>query len=175
MNVLFLDQYSALGGGQRCLLDIVEETLARNWAATVALPGDGCFAEALRRMDVDVVSIPCGPYRSERKAAVDVLRFGSDFAAQYRLLRGLMRTGRFDLVYVNGPRLLPAAVAAHQAIPILFHAHSLPLQRTARMRCRSASRDFRCCRCRVLPVRCRRIPTLGIPAVDACGSEWRSG
>ncbi len=131
MNVLFLDQYSALGGGQRCLLDTVEETLARNWAATVALPGDGCFAEALRGMDVDVVSIPCGPYRSERKAAVDVLRFGSDFATQYRLLRGLMRTGRFDLVYVNGPRLLPAAVAAHQAIPILFHAHSLPLQRTA--------------------------------------------
>src|SRR3954454_3789656 len=120
MNVLFLDQYSTLGGGQRCLLEIVEETLARNGAATVALPGDGSFAEALRRIDAEVVSIPCGPYRSERKAGVDVLRFGSDFAAQYRFLRGLVRTVPFDLVYVNGPRLLPAAVAAHQSIPLLF-------------------------------------------------------
>src|ERR1044072_7596623 len=102
MNILFVDQYSELGGGQRCLLDIVEETLARKWSATVALPGDGSFTEALHNMGIEVASIPCGPYRSERKTMGDVLRFGSDLTTQYRLLRRLIRNGRFDLLYVNG-------------------------------------------------------------------------
>ena len=29
-----------------------------------------------------------------------------------------------DLVYVNGPRLLPAAALARLRVPVLFHAHS---------------------------------------------------
>src|SRR5256885_17159324 len=51
MKILFLDQFSDLGGAQRCLLDLLPAVLERGWLAHVAAPGDGCLrprAENLR-------------------------------------------------------------------------------------------------------------------------------
>jgi glycosyltransferase involved in cell wall biosynthesis len=131
MNILFADQFSGLGGGQRCLLDVIEEAVSRGWRATVALPGEGPFADAVRRAGAGIIPVPCGPYRSGRKTLRDVLRFSSDVAGQYLRLRTALRDSRCDLVYVNGPRLLPAAAAAKKQVPLLFHAHSRPAQRAA--------------------------------------------
>src|SRR3954453_7733900 len=102
MRILFLDQFSDPGGGQHCLLDVIEETVSRGWFATVALPGDGPFVDAVRRLGVEVIRVPCGPYRSERKSLWDILRFGSDLVWQYRGLRSALGKSDFDLMYVNG-------------------------------------------------------------------------
>lgn len=121
MDVLFLDQFSELGGAQKCLVDLLPEIEARGWRASAALPGQGPLVQLLRARNVQVHPIPCGPYRSGNKSIADILRFTRDVQDQVGVLRQLS----FDLLYVNGPRLLPgAAIAFGNRAPVLFHAHS---------------------------------------------------
>jgi glycosyltransferase involved in cell wall biosynthesis len=121
MDVLFLDQFSELGGAQKCMLDLLPEIERLGWRASAALPGDGPLVKLLRARNVAVHKIPCGPYRSGSKSISDMLRFTRDLRRQVNLLRPL----NFDLLYVNGPRLLGgAAIAFGNRTPVLFHAHS---------------------------------------------------
>ncbi|MGD0302521.1 MAG: glycosyltransferase family 4 protein [Bryobacteraceae bacterium] len=121
MDVLFLDQFSELGGAQKCLLDLLPAIEERGWRASAALPGDGPLVKLLRERNVQVHPIPCGPYRSGSKSIGDMLRFRRDVLQQVSVLRQL----KFDLLYVNGPRLLAgAAMAYNSERPVLFHAHS---------------------------------------------------
>jgi glycosyltransferase involved in cell wall biosynthesis len=121
MNILFLDQFSELGGAQRCLLDLLPAINDNGWRATAALPGRGPLLDKLRAQKIEVLEIPCGPYQSGRKGGADMVRFARDVRAQVSLLRPRQP----DLVYVNGPRLLAAAALAFAGrAPVLFHAHS---------------------------------------------------
>lgn len=124
MNILFLDQYSDLGGAQACLLDLMPAIRDRGWVAHAAVPGGGPLVERLRATGVVVHEIRCGRYRPGTKGLADFLRFPFDIARQTRTIRRLLDQTRFDLVYVNGARLLPAAAIAVQGrAPMVFHAH----------------------------------------------------
>lgn len=124
MNVLFLDQFSEMGGAQRVLLDTVAAVRELGWNAHAAVPGDGPLVKQLERRGVVVTRIPCGPYSSGKKSGLDVLKFALDLPRQTRALLDLSGPNHFDLVYVNGPRLLPSAALGVGA-PVLFHAHSV--------------------------------------------------
>ncbi|HLH00016.1 MAG TPA: glycosyltransferase family 4 protein [Bryobacteraceae bacterium] len=133
MNVLLLDQFGELGGAQRVLLDTVAAAQQRGWGVWAALPATGPLSGLLRSRGVAVVRIPCGPYNPGTKDLRDLLRFLLDLLRQVRLIRSLVKRTRFDLIYVNGPRVLPAAaLAAHAPARVLFHAHSHIGQRLAR-------------------------------------------
>src|SRR5579872_5171028 len=71
MEILFLDQFSVMGGAQICLLDVLDAVEKRDWHAHVALPGDGPLAEQVRSRGLAVDKIPCGPYRSGSKSLGD--------------------------------------------------------------------------------------------------------
>ena len=103
MNILFLDQFREPGGAQQCLRDLLPAVEARGWTATVAAPGDG--------------GIRLGPFHSGRKSIRDVILF----ARQMPALRREIEKRPADLIYVNGPRLLPAVPAGR---PVIFHCHS---------------------------------------------------
>jgi glycosyltransferase involved in cell wall biosynthesis len=103
MNILFLDQFREPGGAQQCLRDLLPAVEARGWQATVATPGDG--------------GIRLGPFQSGRKSIRDVILF----ARQAPALRREIARMPADLIYVNGPRLLPAVPAGR---PVIFHCHS---------------------------------------------------
>lgn len=120
MTILLLDQFGELGGAQLCLLDLVPALRERGWDVRAALPGDGELVRRLRRLDVPVGQIACGPYHNGRKSFTDVIRFLRDIAVTARRLSGA------GLIYVNGPRLLPAVAAARVNCPVVFHAHSFP-------------------------------------------------
>ena len=124
MNILFLDQYSDLGGGQRCLLDLLPAVRARGWRAHLAAPGNGRLCEEAARLDATVDEIACGPYRAGRKSMRDILRFAREAGPLRARIRELAERYRADLVYVNGPRVLPAAAGAVRDRPLLFHCHS---------------------------------------------------
>lgn len=124
MNILFLDQYSDLGGAQACLLDLMPAIRDRGWAAHAAVPDGGPLVERLRATGVIVHEVHGGGYRPGTKRLADFLRFPFDIARQTRAIRRLFDQTRFDLVYVNGARLLPAAAIAVQGrAPVVFHAH----------------------------------------------------
>jgi glycosyltransferase involved in cell wall biosynthesis len=120
MRVLVLDQFSELGGAQRCLLDLMPALLARGWEVRVLLPCDGPLMARLRDFGIAVVPVRCGPYSSGRKTLRDAIRFAGD----YRAITRAVAEHSADLIYVNGPRMLPAAAHACGGTPLLFHSHS---------------------------------------------------
>lgn len=125
MNVLLADQFSELGGAQRCLLDLAPEMADRGWNLFAAVPGRGPLVSKLRTLGARVFEIPCGPYRSGAKSAGDALRFSMDAARQARLFRNMIDRHRIEAVYANGPRIWPAVgLASRGRIPVLFHAHN---------------------------------------------------
>ena len=131
MNVLLLDQFSELGGAQRMLLDLLRAIRERGWTAALAAP-PGKLCDQVRALGFDAVSIPCGPYSSGRKSVVDLWRFAFETPRLARRIRELAAQFNPELVYINGPRLLPAAAVARLTQPVLFHAHIGVSQITAR-------------------------------------------
>jgi glycosyltransferase involved in cell wall biosynthesis len=131
VNVLFLDQFSALGGAQRCLLDLLPAVEQRGWKARVAIPSGGPLVEVLRARPIEVDELPCGPYTCGTKSAADLLRFAVDLPRQTAAIAHSIKCA--DLVYVNGPRLLiAAALATRGRVPLVFHAHHRIEQNSAR-------------------------------------------
>ena len=116
MKILFLDQFSELGGGQLCLLDLLPRS---GWEAHAAAPGNGPLLDRLARLGVVVHRLSLGSYTAGRKSLRDALRFASDRRVVAREIRELVERIAPDVVYVNGPRLMPLVEG-----PVVFHAHN---------------------------------------------------
>jgi len=122
MNILFADQFGELGGAQQCLLDLLPAVKARGWAAYAAVPR-GELATRLAAAGVPVEPLEIGAYPPGRKSLGDAIRFAWTLPRMARQLRRSIDAHRIDLLYVNGPRLLPAASLTGD-LPMVFHAHS---------------------------------------------------
>jgi glycosyltransferase involved in cell wall biosynthesis len=122
MKLLLLDQFSDPGGAQQCLLELLPPLRAAGWTGLVGMPGDGVVFRRVEAEGFGTERIACGPYASGRKSAGDIGRFLVDTP---RLARHIRRMAEgMDLVYLNGPRLLPPAALAGLRQPVIFHAHS---------------------------------------------------
>ncbi len=135
MNILFLDQYSDLGGAQQCLLDLIPAAQSAGWNVTCAAPGSGRLVEKLRALGVTVHSLPTIPLAAGPKSPHDFVRFAFGLPPLAHRISQLARHTEAHLLYVNGPRLLPAAawVARRAGCPLLFHCHNHLSQRSAAM------------------------------------------
>ncbi|MFB3920979.1 MAG: glycosyltransferase family 4 protein [Terriglobia bacterium] len=123
-RVLFLDQQAWRAGGQRVLEDVLD-ALRDDVDPIVALPEDGPFAAALREKDIPTMTCPLGSYRPGRKSLGEMLAFPiRSLLCGLRLARVIERQG-IQLVYINGPRCLPAGVLAAWLTGRLsiFHLH----------------------------------------------------
>jgi glycosyltransferase involved in cell wall biosynthesis len=124
MRLLLLDQFSDPGGAQHGLLDLLAACRERGWSAVAGLPGDGPLFERVRSFGFPAEHIDCGPYASGRKTFADAGRFLTGTPRLARQIRQLADSIDAGLVYLNGPRLLPAAALAGLRRPVVFHAHS---------------------------------------------------
>ena len=124
MKVLLLDQFSDPGGAQQCLLDLLPAMHERGWEVMAGLPGNGDLIGRFNALEVPTGSLNCGPYASGRKSLTDAARFLVESPGLIRQIEGMANQFKPDLVYVNGPRLLPAAALADLRTPIVFHSHS---------------------------------------------------
>ncbi len=122
MRLLILDQFSDPGGAQQALVDLLPAIRERGWEAAVGMPSDGPLFDQIGALGFETARIDCGPYRSGRRSPADALRFLSGTPRLARQVRLLAERTRADLVYVNGPRLLPAV--AGMRVPVVFHSHS---------------------------------------------------
>ena len=124
MNILCLDQFGELGGAQRCLLELIPAMTNRGWRVCVAAPS-GELVQRAAESGVETSTLRCGPYASGRKTPADMVRFAVETPRLARDIGRLTKRFKTDLIYVNGPRVLPAAaLAARRGIRILFHSHS---------------------------------------------------
>jgi len=129
MRLLLLDQFSDPGGAQQSLLELLHAIRRRGWKALVALPGAGEIFQQVRALGFETARVDCGPYSSGKKSPGDVARFLAQTPRLARQIRKLTRDFQADRIYINGPRLLPAAALARlgfhlQGCPAVFHAHS---------------------------------------------------
>jgi glycosyltransferase involved in cell wall biosynthesis len=124
MTVLFLDQFSELGGAQLCLLDLLRGVRSRGWNASVAVPGNGALRRRIEELGIPVHSLDLSAYSLGQKRPRDVARFLCDQPKLIFAIRRLVTSTAASVVYVNGPRVLPAVSAAHTAVPVLFHSHN---------------------------------------------------
>jgi glycosyltransferase involved in cell wall biosynthesis len=118
MKILFLEQFSELGGGQRNLLDLLPAVVARGWKAVVAAPGTGPLFERARAAGAETLAIPLGNYSNSRKSAMDAARFPIDTI----LLSRWIARQDCDLIGVGGARLLPAVAMAARGRRVIFQA-----------------------------------------------------
>src|SRR5271165_6741081 len=127
MKILLVDQFSGAAGGQQCLIDLVPGLVGRGWSVHAAIPSGGTLGQRLSELSVSVREFPPLDYGNGRKTARDVFRFPVDTLHLARMIR----QENADIVYANGPRVLPAAALA--AENLVFHAHSLVPQTAARI------------------------------------------
>ena len=118
MRILFLDQFSELGGGQRCLLDLLPAIRERGWSALVAAPGSGPLLEQAAAAGADTARIEMGTYHSGSKTAGDA---GSFIIDTMRLEKWIAKQAA-DIVFVSAPRPLIAAAMGARGRPVIFHA-----------------------------------------------------
>jgi glycosyltransferase involved in cell wall biosynthesis len=141
-RLLILDQFCQLGGAQRCLLDLLPAFVEAGYVTHLAVPGDGPFPDAARSCGAMVHSIPCGAYASGQKSWTDAARFTVDLPRQALRIASLVSKHRIDLIYVNGPRLLPATALGARGRPVVFHAHSIVAQESVARLTRWALRSL---------------------------------
>ena len=125
MNILLLDQFSDLGGAQLCLLDLLPAMQGRGWRPVVAAPGDGDLLRRAKAAGAIATRIACEPYSSGTKTPNDIVRFAIELPRLKRQIRHLMQQYQTELLFINGPRIVPAATwAVEPRMPVLFHCHS---------------------------------------------------
>ena len=132
MRILFLDQFSDPGGAQQVLLELLPAIHRRGWEALVGMPGEGDLFRRVRSLGFEASPVTCGPYRSGKKSPVDAIRLMAQLPRLAMQIRDLAHRIGPDLIYINGPRLLPAATLAALRAPVLFHSHSYVLPGAAR-------------------------------------------
>ncbi len=123
-KILFLEQQSWLSGAQRVLESVLEAT-AERYDPIVAFPGDGPFRTKLADHNIQTLTYPLGFYQTGQKSRSEMLGFaGRSLLCALKLVTVIRKQG-VELVYINGPRCLPAGVLAARLTgrPALFHLH----------------------------------------------------
>ena len=123
-KILFLEQQSWLSGAQRVLESVLEAT-GEDYRPIVAFPGDGPFRTKLADQNIQTLTYPLGFYQTGRKTRSEMLGFAGRSLFCALKLMTLIRRQDVGLVYINGPRCLPAGVLAARLTgrPALFHLH----------------------------------------------------
>ena len=139
MNILLIDQFGEMGGAQRCLVEAAMGFVERGWRVHALVP-DGPIHHALTPYCAEVRALPCGPFASAAKTARDALRFACQLPVQALEIGRAAARNRIDVIYVNGPRVLPAAALRCAGRPLIYHAHWMVPQRSAALLTRLALR-----------------------------------
>jgi len=86
LRILFVDQFSDLGGAQLCLRDVLLEAHSLGWQAEVMAPGAGPLLDFARGLGFPVQRVPIARYSNGAKTTSDILRLGVDVIRSARLL-----------------------------------------------------------------------------------------
>jgi len=123
-KILILEQQSWCGGAQR-VLDAVLSSIGQDFEAVVAFPERGPFSTALQERHIETLTLPLGKYPPGKKSYRDMMAFAFRTFFCTVKITSIIHRKRISLVYINGPRCLPAGVMAAWLMrrPSLFHLH----------------------------------------------------
>ena len=123
-KLLIFEPLSNIAGGQMVLINLLP-FLVREFSVTVVLPKAGPLRDRLTALGIKSIIINPGSYSLVKKNIFQVLKYL--FYLPVFLIRSSLLIKNFDVIYVNGARLLPAVVGADFLFrrPIIWHSHSL--------------------------------------------------
>ena len=78
MNLLCVDQFSDLGGGQRSLLDLLPSFTQRGWSVSIAAPGGGLSKLCWKKTAIPVHEIICGSYSIVKKPIAEIVKYACE-------------------------------------------------------------------------------------------------
>jgi glycosyltransferase involved in cell wall biosynthesis len=128
-----------MGGAQRCLVEAAMGFAERGWEVHALAPS-GPIHQALIPCCAQVRALPCGPFASAAKTVNDAVRFAWQLSLQAAEIARTATRRRIDVIYVNGPRILPGAALGRAGRPLVYHAHWMVPQRSAASLARAALR-----------------------------------
>ena len=123
-KLLIFESISYIAGGQGVLLNLLPY-LIKEFAVTVVLPENGLLKDKLDELGVSVIFINPGSYTLGQKNIWQIIKYvWFSLAICWRVF---LLAKKFDLIYINSARWLPAVVWSDflACRPIFFHNHSL--------------------------------------------------
>jgi glycosyltransferase involved in cell wall biosynthesis len=126
-NILFLEQFSKLSGGQFVLLSIIDGLNRSIINPIVVLPEIGDLSKELDKRRVEYVCLPIGEYSAGKKPWTEIIKMlFSSFWLTFLVVR-LIKAKKIQVVYANAPRtFLWGTLAAKLAgVLVVWHIHSL--------------------------------------------------
>lgn len=126
-NILFLEQFSNISGGQKMLLSMVSGLDKSKFTSMVAIPGKGELSDELDRIGIKYFIIPVGSYSAGKKNIFDAISLIFRSAMLVPITYRLIKNNGIDIVYCNAPRtFLWGTIAAKLAgKPVVWHLHSI--------------------------------------------------
>src|SRR5688572_9713199 len=123
-TILFLEQQSWLGGAQR-VLEATLDSVGGIYDCLATFPDRGSFRAALEHRNVETMDLPIGNYSPGRKSLFEMAAFAWRSVYCGLKLASIIRRRKVALVYINGPRCLPAGIlgAWLSSRPTIFHLH----------------------------------------------------
>lgn len=123
-TIVFLEQQSWPGGAQR-VLEATLDSVEREYERIVAFPDKGPFRSTLEERGIETLTLPVGIYRPGRKSPFEMIGFAWRSLYCGMKLAAFIRKRKATLVYINGPRCMPAGVVAAWLTrkPAIFHLH----------------------------------------------------
>lgn len=123
-RVIMLDQFGAIGGGQRILLDLVNALRARGWITHLLCPAGPLAQEGRKRgAQVHIIALP--DMQSGHKSILSMFHAWMASRRIARAHRALALSA--DLIIVNGPRTLAIARTWVRSLgkPAVVYLHGL--------------------------------------------------
>ena len=129
--IMFLDQQGWLGGAQR-VLEATLDSVASEYDCVVAFPEWGSFRSFLVAKGVETIDLPVGSYEPGRKSLWAMASFACRSLYCGLKLSLVVRKKDIALIYINGPRCLPAGTLAAWLTgrPAIFHLHLILTRKT---------------------------------------------
>ena len=102
--IIFIDQYSGLSGGQRVLLQIVNQITKLGYSCIVILPEKGPLTMELEGIGVRCLYLPMGHYSIGQKNIIEMIIYLLRLPRLTIRLYNIIRRSNASLVYANGAR-----------------------------------------------------------------------
>jgi len=126
-NILFLEQFSNISGGQRVLLNTIAGLDRTKYLPFVIVPGKGELTGELEKLGIRYSALPIGNYSAGRKNIIDIISYVLRTILLIPLTMRLIKREKIDLVYANAPRtfIFSACAARLCRVPVIWHLHSI--------------------------------------------------
>jgi len=126
-NILFLEQFPNISGGQKVLLDILRGLDRNKYTPYVALPKRGELSGELDKLGIKYFVLPIGVYSAGRKSLFDMISYIAHSILLIPMCIWIIKNNKISLVYANAPRtyLWGTIAAKLSGVPMIWHLHSI--------------------------------------------------